>query len=226
MKTLLGHWTLYEKLWLLICTAIAALTVSSDSTPFGFTVFLSGVLCVVFAAKGNILNYVVGSYNTFGYAWLAYQNGLFGEVWLNLLFFAPMNIIGFFMWRRHTSGDTVEMRKMPLKSACCIFLACIVGILALGLLLSGIPGQNSPYIDAATNMLSITATILMVRRYREQWAAYIILNAFTILMWTLRTIGGSAEGGMMVVMWGAYLINAVYGLRVWTKGAKKMEVSR
>lgn len=223
MKKRFGSWSLYELLWLgIFCGIAAAITLLSGDSPFGFTVFLSGVLCVILAAKGNILNYAVGMYNTFGYALLAYRNGLFGEMGLNLFFYVPMNILGFLMWRKHMGeGDRVKMRKMSPRGTAATAALCGLGILAMGFGLSLIPGQNTPYIDATTNVLSIAATILMVRRFREQWLAYIVLNAFTVLMWSLRTLNGSPEGVMMIVMWSAYLINAVYGLLVWTKGANQ-----
>jgi nicotinamide mononucleotide transporter len=103
-----------------------------------------------------------------------------------------------------------------------VALGCVIGVLAMGFGLSLIPGQNTPYIDATTNVLSIVATILMVRRFREQWLLYIVLNIFTIAMWTIRSINGSPDGAMMIVMWSAYLVNAVYGFIVWNHGARAL----
>lgn len=221
-----GYWSVYEILWFCTFCGIAAIvTVLSGEGPFGFTVFLSGVLCVILVAKGNILNYAVGMYNTFGYALLAFQNGLYGEMGLNLFFYVPMNIVGFLMWRKHTdSNNVVIMRRMAPTSTALTAVVCIAGILAMGFGLSLIPEQNTPYIDATTNMLSIIATILMIRRFREQWFAYIVLNIFTVLMWFLRTMDGSPDGVMMIVLWSAYLVNAVYGLIIWTRGAKAQGV--
>lgn len=173
------------------------------------------------AAKGNILTYVFGMYNTLGYAYLAYNNGLYGELGLNMLFFVPMNIVGFVMWRRHVENGKLRMLQMKQSNFALLAFACGLAILGLGFGLSLIPGQNSPYIDATTNILSIVATILMVKRYKEQWLLYIVLNIFTIIMWTLRTVNGSSDGPMMIVMWSAYLINAIYGFTVWHKGAQE-----
>lgn len=224
VKKWLGRWNAYEIVWLLaFCAVAVTITIASHDSFFGFSVFLSGVLCVILAAKGNIANYVVGTFNTVGYAWLSWQNGLFGEVGLNLLFYLPMNIIGFLMWRRHLQNGTVSMRKLTAKMSVLAAAACALGIAALGFSLSLIGGQNTPYIDAATNMLSIASTILMIRRYREQWAGYIVLNVLSVIMWAIRASNGSPEGPLMVVMWSAYLINAFYGLYNWTRGAKKTE---
>lgn len=49
----------------------------------GFSVFLTGVICVVLVAKGSIWNYAWGTYNVVGYAYFSYINGYFGEEMLN-----------------------------------------------------------------------------------------------------------------------------------------------
>lgn len=224
MKKVTESWNLFEIAWLVLFTSIAVgFTVISKDSLFGFTVFITGVLCVVLAAKGNLMSYIFGMYNTVGYAYLAYINGLFGEVMLNLLFFVPMNVIGFYMWKNNRQADgKLTMRQMDLRGLFLVGMGCIIGCLLLGFGLSFIPGQNSPYIDATTTVLSIVATFLMVRRFKEQWLVYIVLNLFTVLLWVIRMLEGSGEGLMMIVMWSAYLVNAVYGYYIWNKGAKEV----
>lgn len=222
MKKVIGGWNVFEVSWLVLFTSIAiGFTVLSKDSLFGFTVFITGVLCVVLAAKGNLMSYVFGMYNTVGYAYLAYINGLFGEVMLNLLFFVPMNIVGFYMWKNNRQGGKLFMRQMGPQGLLVVGLICVAGCLLLGFGLSFIPGQNSPYIDAITTLLSIVATILMVRRFKEQWLVYIVLNMFTVLLWVIRMLEGSGEGLLMIVMWSAYLVNATYGYYNWNKGAKE-----
>ncbi len=210
MRKLWGSWNVYEIAWLALFSGVAiALTVIMKDTVFGFTVFLTGVF---------------GMYNTFGYAYLAYTNGLFGEVGLNLLFFVPMNVVGFVMWKKHLRGNQqVSMRQLDIRGLVKVAAICVAGSGALGYGLSLIEGQNSPYIDALTTVLSIVATILMVRRYKEQWLVYIVLNVFTVLLWVIRTADGSPDGLLMIVMWSAYLVNAIYGYYTWNKGAREAQ---
>jgi len=215
------NWKMYEIIWLVLFSGIAiVLSVISKDSVFNFSVFLTGVLCVVLAAKGNIWTYIFGMYNTLGYAYLAYSNGLFGEMGLNLLFFVPMNIIGYILWKKHISNKVVQMRKLKIIATSLIFAACVASSVGMGYLLSLIPGQNTPYIDATTNVLSIVATFLMISRYKEQWLLYITLNILTIIMWTIRLQNGSPEGMIMIVMWSAYFVNSLYGYYTWSMGAK------
>ena len=221
IRRLPGGWNLYEALWLASFVAIAVVsTVTSGDTPLGFTVFLSGVLCVLLAAKGNIATFLFGAYNVLGYAWIAYQAGLYGEMGLNLLFFAPMNVVGFCMWRRRMrTPEQVSMRRLEAWQVAVLGVAVAAGIAGLGRCLSQIPGQASPYLDAATNVLSIAATLLMNARFREQWLCYIVLDGFTVVMWLLRLLAGTPDALLMLVMWTAYLVNAFYGMYVWTRGS-------
>lgn len=220
-KTSAIGWNAFEITWLLSFSALAiVLSLLWKNSLLDFSVFLSGVLCVVLAAKGNIWTYAFGMYNTFGYAYLAYTNGLYGETGLNLFFFVPMNVVGYVLWKPKLEGGYVQMRAMLPRQILLTAVASLLGILGLGYGLSLIAGQNNPYIDAITDVLSIFATFLMVYRFREQWLMYILLNVFTVLLWCIRTAQGSPEGPLMIVMWTAFLINAGYGYYNWTRGVK------
>ncbi len=219
-------WNLYEIVWLTVfCGAALILTLIMEDSLFGLSTFITGIFCVLLAAKGNILTYVFGMYNTFGYAYISYINGLYGEMGLNILFFVPMNIIGFVFWRKRLQQNVVEMRRLNTRVFSYLIFICILSVWVLGWALSLIKTQNTPYIDATTNILSIAATLLMVWRYREQWILYIILNVFTIIMWVIRTMQGSSDGIMMIVMWIAFLTNAVYGYYVWSKRTRQQKMA-
>lgn len=188
---------------------------------FDLTVFLSGILCVGLTAVGRREGYLIGLYNSLSYSVLAYGNGLYGEVYLNLLFFVPTGVIGYVMWRRHTMKDnTVAMRQLIWLQRLVLAAVCVACTAGLGEVLSLNPNQNTPFIDATTNVLSVVATFLMMWRYKEQWMLYIVLNMVTVVMWTLRFLAGGAAGDLMVLMWSLFLLNAVFGCWRWHAGVK------
>lgn len=196
------------------------------TTAFDLSVFFSGVLCVGLIAVGRREGYLIGIYNSLAYSILAYGNGLFGEVYLNLLFFVPTNIIGYIMWRRYTAPDrTVVMRQLAWAKRAFIAAVCIACTVGLGLLLGLNPNQNTPFIDASTNVLSVMATFLMMWRYKEQWLLYIVLNIVTLVMWALRLMAGGTSGDLMVLMWSLFLLNAIFGYWRWHMGAKGTAVA-
>jgi len=220
------NWKGFELVWFGVFIFIGTfIAINTKDSLFNYFVLLTGILCVVLAAKGSIWTYFFGIINSFGYAYTAYHNGLFGEVGLNLIFYFPMNILGFFMWKKYMSNDVVIMKGLSFIKSAIVYSACIVSIIILGFLLSLIKGQNTPYIDASTNMIGIVATFLMVWRYKEQWVLYIILNLLTITMWFYRLLNGSSDGSIMVVMWVAFFVNSLYGFYNWSMNAKMAMIS-
>lgn len=203
----------------------SVLSATLGTTVFDVTVLLSGILCVGLIAIGRREGYLIGLYNSLAYSILAYGNGLYGEVYLNLLFFVPTGVIGYLMWRQYTMRDkTVEMRQLGWPRRLVIAAVCVACTVGLGLLLRLNPSQNTPFIDAATNVLSVVATFLMMWRYKEQWLLYIMLNVVSIVMWALRVRAGGESGDLMVLMWSLFLLNALFGYWRWHKGAKKAAV--
>jgi nicotinamide mononucleotide transporter len=216
----------YDRLdlaWLVFLTlAGSMLSATLASSIFDLSIFFSGLLCVGLIAIGRREGYLIGLYNSLSYSILAYGNGLYGEVYLNLLFFVPTGIVGYIMWQRHTTArKTVVMRQLSWFQRAFIATACIVCTVGLGLILKLNPNQNTPFIDATTNVVSVVATFLMMWRYKEQWLLYIMLNVITIIMWTLRVMAGGESGDLMVLMWSLFLLNAVFGYWRWHMGAKR-----
>jgi nicotinamide mononucleotide transporter len=213
-----------DRLWLaFLVVAGGALSAFLAASVFDATVSLSGILCVGLIAIGRREGYLIGLYNSLSYSILAYGNGLFGEVYLNLLFFVPTGVIGYVMWSRHTRQDkTVEMRQLGWPQRFTVVAICIACTVGLGLLLGLNPRQNTPFVDATTNVLSVVATFLMMWRYKEQWLLYILLNIVTIAMWFLRFRAGGAAGDLMILMWTLFLLNALFGYWRWHMGTKRM----
>lgn len=80
-------------------------------------------------------------------------------------------------------------------------------------------GGNLQLIDSTTTILSIVAFLLQIGRFTEQWILWMIINVFSIMMWTL--LLGTPDGSVtMIIMFSAYLINGIYGYRNWLKLSK------
>jgi nicotinamide mononucleotide transporter len=212
-----------DRVWLaFLMVAGSALSAYLAKSVFDATVSLSGVLCVGLIAIGRREGYLIGLYNSLSYSILAYGNGLFGEVYLNLLFFVPAGVVGYVMWSRHTRQDsTVEMRQLGWSQRFAVAAICIACTVGLGLLLGLNPRQNTPFVDATTNVLSVVATFLMMWRYKEQWVLYILLNIVTIIMWFLRFRAGGVAGDLMILMWSLFLLNSLFGYWRWHIGTKE-----
>ena len=223
LKKYFPAWNLFELLWLGTFIVLAVfISVWTKDNFLGLFTFLTGVFCVVLTAKGSIYSFWWGYGNILSYAWIAWQNGLYGETGLNMLFFLPVNFAGHLLWHKNIrKTGSLEMRRLKLWHIAGGLICCTAATLLLGWGLSGISGQNTPYLDALTNVLSVTAALLLTFRLREQWLCWIILDIFTILMWAIRWYNGSSQGPIMVLMWSAYLINAFYGWYNWSRNSQE-----
>ena len=78
-------------------------------------------------------------------------------------------------------------------------------------------GGAMTYLDGATTVLSIFATVLMALRYAEQWFFWIVVDVLSVVLWCF------AGDPVMIIMWAAYLVNAVYGYLMWlNKSGRKV----
>lgn len=175
---------------------------------------LAGVVSVVLCAKGRTLFYFIGFIQTFTYLVLAWQNKFYGEVLENLFYFVTM-IWGIFEWKRNEiknedgTEDVAALKFTPIMWLISIFFT-FAATYAMGFWLESI-GSAQAYTDAATNVLAVFAQILMVKRYREQWLWWLVIDVLCIKMWFV------AGNWSMVAMYVAWTINAIYGWYNWSK---------
>jgi len=216
-------WTLFEKIWLVLFTAINIyLFFAWNDSLIGLGASLTGMICVVLAAKGRISNYYFGIANVILYAYVAFSSQYYGEVMLNLLYYFPMQFIGIYYWKKNMNDEfvgEVKVKIMKLKERLLWIVACIGGIFGYGLVLKLLKG-NLPFVDASSTVLSVLATVLMVRRVKEQWILWIAIDIISIYMW-LDIFLKDGSNISMLVMWTAFLVNATYGLVNWIKMEKR-----
>lgn len=172
----------------------------------------AGICSVVLCAKGKRSGFLFGLVNVAGYAFVSYHNQYYGEVMLNVLFYAPSNIVAYALWTRHKDqkrgGNEVKARALTLPQlmmACALVAATTV---AYHFLLEELGGAMT-MLDGASTVLSIFATLLMALRYSEQWFFWIAVDIITVALWCF------AGDPVMVVMWATYLLNAMYGYLMW-----------
>jgi nicotinamide mononucleotide transporter len=220
--------SLYD--WFLIAGVIISNIVYSVLTGtldvVGSLAAITGVLCVVLVAKGNIWNYAFGLVNVSLYAWISYKAALYGDAGLNALYYLPMQFIGWWQWRRRGAavseaeaegkGVQVHARRFNWGQRLLLAVGCAAAVVACGYLLKYLDDPQ-PFKDSATTVLSIVAQALMALAFMEQWVLWIITNVISVIMWTVCVVRGEAHSGVMVIMWSFYLLNSINGLRVWLK---------
>jgi nicotinamide mononucleotide transporter len=214
------NWTRFEIGWLFTFTLINIyLFFAWSDSLLGLISSISGMLCVVLVAKGKIANYYFGIVQTLTYAYIAYGYGLYGEVMLNALFYFPVQFIGIYMWKKNITdqgvkGEDVKVRSLTKTGWVYTVLSILILTIGYGFFLKYL-GGNLVWTDSATNVLSIAAQILMLKRYTEQWLLWISVNILSIFLWLGALISQGGNDISMLVMWSAFLVNSIYGYVNW-----------
>lgn len=222
MTIKLKHWvrgfTAFELSFLAILTAMQIIVfVLTPDNWLNIVAGLSGVFSVVLCAKGRISFYYIGFVQTVSYLFLSFQNRFYGEVIENTFYLVTM-IIGVFLWKKNMTKNEDGTKQVTAKKfsiVVWVVSVCFTGFatMCVGWGLTLIDSQQA-YTDAATNVIAIFAQILMLKRYKEQWIWWLVLNLLCIKMWFV------AGNWSMVVMYIGWTANCIYGWYNWSKLAK------
>jgi nicotinamide mononucleotide transporter len=217
-------WNLFEKIWLLTFMVVNLyLFFAWHDTWIGLTASLTGMLCVVLTAKGKISSFYFGLINILTYSYVAYQSRYYGDVMLNMLYFLPMTFFGIYYWgknmKKEKGSNTVIVKSLKWKNKMYWLVSSLIIISLYGLILMWLKG-TLPLIDSTTTVFSIVATIMLNKRLTDQWFYWIMVDIFSIAMWVYIFVRDGNQISILV-MWTAFLVNAIYGYYNWKKLEKR-----
>lgn len=211
----LKGYSLFDRLFLIgmLLLQIIVFILHPDSL-IGIISGISGVISVVLCAKGKISFYYIGFIQTISYLFLAWDNRFYGEVIENIFYLVTM-VWGIFIWQKSltktSDGSTqVIVKKFTISQWILSIIGTTVATIIMGYWLNSI-GSSQPYTDAATNIFAIFAQLLMIKRYKEQWIWWLLIDVLCIKMWFV------AGNWSMVAMYIAWTINCIYGWHNWSK---------
>ncbi len=184
---------------------------------------ITGLLYTILAGKGKPICFVFGLINTPIYAKFAFDAGYYGDFALNIYYFAMM-FPGLYFWLKNQSADKeegIKRSKLSLKGRAKLFITCAIATIILWKILC-LLGGTRPFCDAATNVLSIAAMALTLRRAIEEWILWITVNAIEIVMWYKAYQQGDGAISILV-MWILFLANGIYLFYLWQRIEKKKQ---
>lgn len=216
IKAELGGWKKYETTGLFIVFLIIIVNafIVKDDVISVISAFC-GILYTVIAGKGKISCYIFGLMGTGCYSWLAFHNGLYGNLLLYLGCYFPMQIAGIFAWRKHLNEKTRVIEKKSLSNLERAVLTVIIICISINaIVIIKYFGGASPVFDGITTVLSIAGMYLTVKRCIEQWVIWMVVNGLSALMW-LELILSGTKAYATFIMWVVYFILAIYFYRCW-----------
>ena len=192
---------------------------------------LSGVLATVLSANARILTFLFGLIDVLIYGAACLAGAKYGNAALHILYFLPMQFVGFFQWKKRgqSSKGEVKARRLNGKQWMLYGGIFLAGLVIAYVLLSMADKTEAASVirwmvlmDAFSMMCNILGQYLMSTAYRDQWYFWIGVNVATVIMWglTLRHDPSSAYATIYIVKYGFYLLNSFNGLRIWNRLSK------
>lgn len=169
-------------------------------------------ICVYLAVKHNMWTWFFGALGVILFGYLFFQFGLYSDAGLQILFYLPMQLVGYIMWRR--AATKAESKSVVLSLTLLQFALICIGILGAAgingyLVANFTTGASFPYIDALTTWMSIAAQLLMIAKYRESWILWVAMDVIAIFVYFAK--GLIVTSGLYVV----FLILATMGGIAW-----------
>ncbi len=145
------------------------------------------------------------------YAWLFYSFGLYGETGVNL-FFAVTAMWGWWQWLRGMR-ETAPLRIERLSRQGVVQVVWSWALLwaLCGGLLQSVTDSTVPWADGFVTAGSVIGTVLLGRKYLENWPVWVVVNAASIGLFAYKGLH------LTVVLYAIFLGLALWGWSGWRK---------
>lgn len=189
-----------------------------------------GVLSTVSAANGKIITFLFGLIDVSIYGVMCFLGENYGNAALHVLYFVPMQIIGFAQWKKRGAAakKEVKARRLSVKQWILVLSIFLAGTAISYLILDKFNDDPAATFikmavltDAMAMMCNIIGQFLMSTAYADQWFFWIGVNISSITMWSVAAADQASSGhgfaAIYIIKYSFYLINALNGLRIWLK---------
>lgn len=155
------------------------------------------------------------------YAWLFYASKLYGEAGVNV-FFAVAALWGWWQWLRgHRSGSSAPLRIARLDSQGIVITVAgwAVAWLGCALLLRAITDSDVPWADGFVTAGSVVGTVLLGRKFIENWPIWLIVNAASVALFAYKGLT------LTVVLYVIFFGLAIWGWLGWQQRLARSEMA-
>lgn len=138
--------------------------------------FVTGALCVFFAARRNIWTFPLGLASNVVFFVVFVENALYADAGLQIVY-AVLAVTGWIGWNRaRAADDRAATRRISVRSVPLLVLAAIAGTALLTVVLIQFTDSTTAVADASTTTVSIVAQVMLNRRWIESWFVWVAVD--------------------------------------------------
>ncbi len=206
-----------KKITLKIIIFSLILGILTNDILIGSTTLASGLLCAYHAVLGKKSNYLYGFINYLLLGYVAYKNHLYGIFFFYLFLFAPLQIKGFFQWKKNQKQNQLIIRNFNFQNSILIISGCLIGSILIGMLLKILPNQQIAFLDATSNCINLCGIILLIQGFKESWWLWFINNILDLIISIHCVLNQGENSKMMLITAISFLLMNIWGMIRWNQ---------
>lgn len=171
---------------------------------------IASLICVYLAIKQNIWTWFWGAIGVSLFGPLFYHYQLYSDAGLQILFYLPMQAVGWYWWK-NKGPDETELPVTTLSNfdRSATFTLILMTTAINGFLMANFTDASFPYVDAFTTWLSVFAQLMMVKKLVESWVLWVTMDVIAIYVYFVK--GMVVVSGLYVI----FLVLATMGGIAW-----------
>ena len=175
---------------------------------------LTALVCIWLTVKNKIANWPWGIVSVLLYSWVFWQGKLYASFGLNLLYFFPCCIYGWWYWAKcgPKRDDDLPVRHLSARGNLLWLGITIALSLLIGAPIAYYTQDPTPYMDSLVTGMSIVAQWMQAKKWIENWWYWIALDAVSAFY-----LFPSQKLYFSAVLYVIFLIVAVRGVVEWRR---------
>ena len=172
--------------------------------------FVLSLWMVVCEMRVHALAWPLAMVSSLLYALLFVDSKLYGEATLQL-FFVAMSIWGWWQWLRghDAQGRELVVRRLSATATRRLAIATVVGWPLVGWLLHRGTDSDVPFLDALPTVGSVVGTVLLGRKFIENWPVWVGVNVFSLALFAYKGLW------LTVILYALFAALSGGGWRAW-----------
>ena len=208
-----------HEIWMIVSVlVIIVLSIIAKTELIKIIASVCGVIYILGVAKQSRTSQIFGLVNTAIYAYLMFNDKLYGSAIYNGLYCLPMLIYTYFKWAKTKENNKLEVSSYSINQRC-YFIMVAIAIITLYYAIATKLGVNYALVDALTITCGGFGMFAVSKKKIEQWYAFIFLNIANISMWIVESVKDMSNI-TMIFMFVVYTISNIYGLFIWKNEMK------